>query len=110
MSDYFELRCAVMEMFYGTMLEEHYTVGQAADRCLVEFQLEVEGGGRTALTVLSCLLARVARHERKALAQFTREVEAARALEKAPACWKGLEKIERERMREDLRFIGIERT
>jgi len=105
MTRYYELRCAVMEAFYGTILSEKYTAGQAADRCLVEFKPEVEGAGRDALVVLSSLLARVARHDRAALKRFAREVESLDPLESRPTCWKGLNPREKSRMLEDLRFI-----
>lgn len=105
MSDYYELRCAVMEAFYQFIVGEKYEVGQAADRCLVEFGPEAEGGGRTGLIVLSCLLARVARHDRDALKRFAQEVRSLQPLEKDPACWEGLTDDEKARVLEDLRFI-----
>ena len=104
-SPYFELRCAVSEMFYEVLLSEHYTIGQAAGRCLVEFRNEAQGAGQPALVVLSVLLSRVARHEPGTLDRFGPEVEALRALGKKSACWKGLASAEKERMQEDLRFV-----
>jgi hypothetical protein len=104
MDSYFELRCAVVEMFYETLLSEHYTIGQATGRCLVEFRSELQGGGRDALVVLSVLLARVARHEPKALARFEPEVAALQALGKKTICWQGLADAEKKRMQEGMRF------
>ena len=102
---YFELRCAVEEMFYENLLAEKYTIGQAAGRCLVEFRSEAQGGGQDALVVLSVLLARVARHEPAVLARYSAEIEALRALGKKSACWRGLAAVEKERLQEDLRFV-----
>ena len=101
---YYELRCAVEEMFYENLLAERYTIGQAAGRCLVEFRSEAQGGGQDALVVLSVLLSRVARHEPATLARFAPEVEALRAIGKKSACWRGLSSGARARMQEDLRF------
>lgn len=105
-SNYYELRCAVVEMFYETLWEEGYTIGQATSRCLVEFRQEVQGGGQDGLIVLSVLLSRVARHEPSTLADFQPEVTALRALGKKPLCWKGLESSARERIKEDVRFVS----
>jgi hypothetical protein len=102
---YFELRCAVEEMFYENLLAEKYTIGQAAGRCLVEFRSEAQGGGQDALVVLSVLLARVARHEPATLARFAAESEALRAIAKKSACWRGLADLEKERLKEDVRFV-----
>jgi hypothetical protein len=108
-SSYFELRCAVVEMFYETLREEGYTIGQAASRCLVEFRQEVQGAGQEGLVVLSVLLARVARYEAKALKDFTPELSALQALGRKTACWKGLDAAEKARLQEDLRF-AVERA
>ncbi len=102
---YFELRCAVEEMFYENLLAEKYTIGQAAGRCLAEFRTEAQGGGQEAFVVLGVLLSRVARHDPAALARFAPEVEALRALDRKSACWRGLAGIEKERLQEDLRFV-----
>lgn len=102
---YYELRCAVLEMFYENLLAERYTIGQAAGRCLVEFRSEAQGGGQDALVVLSVLLARVARHEPGALARFAPEIEALRALGRKSADWRGLSAGEKARLQEDLRFV-----
>ena len=104
-SSYFELRCAVEEMFYETLLAERYTIGQAASRCLVEFRSELNGGGQEALVALSVILSRVARHESVALARFQPEVEQLRVLAKKPSCQRGLAPEEQERLREDVRFV-----
>lgn len=103
-SKYYELRCAVVEMFYETQMEEGYTVGQAASRCLVEFRREALGGRQEGLTVLSVLLSRVARHEPEALANFGAEIAALKGLGKKFGCWRGLDSGEKERMREDVMF------
>lgn len=103
--NYYELRCAVVEMFYETLLEEGYTIGQATSRCLVEFRREAQGGGQEGLVVLSALLSRVARHEPAALADFQPEVTALRALGRQSACRKGIHGAAKERLEEDLRFI-----
>ncbi len=102
---YFDLRCAVVEMFYENLLSEHYTIGQAAGRCLVEFRSEAQGGGQDALVVLSVLLSRVARHEPETLARFVPEIDALRAIGKKFACWRGLSADAKARMQEDLRFV-----
>lgn len=104
-SNYYELRCAVVEMFYETLREEGYTIGQATSRCLVEFRREVQGGTQEGLVVLSVLLGRVARHEPAALAGFEPEWTALRALGKKTACWKGIAGTAKERLQEDLRFV-----
>ena len=104
MDAYFELRSAVVEMFYEILLSEHYTIGQAAGRCLVEFRNDLLGGGRDALVVLSVILSRVARHEPAALARFAPEVATLRTLGKKHSCWKGLADGEKTRLEEDLRF------
>lgn len=101
---YFELRGAVVEMFYENLLAEKYTIGQAAGRCLVEFRSEAQGGGQDALVVLSVLLSRVARHEPATLARFAPEIEALRAIGKKSACWRGLSSGAKARLEEDLRF------
>ena len=103
-SRYYELRCAVVEMFYETQMEEGYTVGQAASRCLVEFRREALGGRQDGLVVLSTLLSRVARHEPEALANFGPEIAALRGLGKKFGCWRGLDSGEKERMKEDVMF------
>lgn len=104
-STYYELRCAVLEMFYETLLAEHYTIGQAASRCLVEFRREVNQGGREALVALSVILSRVARHESAALARFQPEVDQLRVLAKKPSCRRGLASEEQARLQEDVRFL-----
>ena len=103
---YSELRCAVVETFYEVLLSEGYTIGQAAGRCLVEFRRETQGGGRTGLIALSVLLSRVARHEPATLARFQPEVRALAALAKQSACWRGLSSGEKERLKEDVRFVA----
>ena len=103
-SPYYELRCAVIEMFYETLREEGYTIGQAASRCLVEFRQEILGGGQEAMVVLSVLLSRVARHEPAALEHYAPERSALRALVRKPSCWRNLASGEKDRMREDVRF------
>jgi len=105
MDAYFELRNAVVEMFYETLLSEKYTIGQATGRCLVEFRSDLQGGDRDALVVLSVILSRVARHEPAALVRFAPEVANLRTLGKKHSCWKGLADGEKERLKEDLRFI-----
>lgn len=102
---YYELRCAVSETFYEVLQDEHYTIGQAAGRCLTEFRSEAQGAGQEALVVLSVVLSRVARHEPAALPRFSPEIEAVKALAKKSACWKGLSSGETERMKEDVRFV-----
>lgn len=103
-ASYYELRCAVVETFYGNLLAERYTIGQAAGRCLVEFRSEAQSGGADALVVLSVLLSRVARHEPAALARFQPEIAALRALGRKSACWRGLPSGAKERMQEDVLF------
>ncbi len=103
---YFELRCAVVETFYEVLRSEGYTIGQAASRCLVEFRSEAQGGGRTALVVLSVLLSRVARYEPAALERYQAEIGAMQALAKKAACWKGLAPGEIKRMKEDVCFTS----
>lgn len=102
--EYYELRCAAVEMFYETLLEEGYTVGQAMSRCLVEFRSEVQGGRQDGLVVLSALLSRVARYEPERLADFRSEVIALRALGKKSSCWRGISGSAKKRLTEDLRF------
>ena len=102
---YYELRGAVVEMFYETLLAEKYTMGQAASRCLVEFRREILDGRRDALVVLAAIFSRVARHEAAALARFRPELERLGLLARNPSCWKGLEPSAKERLREDVRFI-----
>jgi hypothetical protein len=105
-SSYYELRCAVVEMFYETLQEEGYTIGQATSRCLVEFRREVQGGRQEGMMVLSSLLSRTARHDPDVLKDFAAEVTALRALGKQSSCWKGIDGTARERIREDLAFIS----
>lgn len=105
-SPYYELRAAVLETFYETLLAERYSIGQAAGRCLVEFRRETEGGGRDALVALSVLLARVARHDPAALARFRTQMATMQALAKRNACWRGLAGLAKERLQEDLRFVA----
>lgn len=102
---YYELRNAIVEMFYETLLAERYTIGQAASRCLVEFRNELNRGGREALVALSVVLARVARHEYASLARFQPEIEQLRVLAKKSACRRGLAPNELERLQEDIRFL-----
>ena len=101
---YFELRCAVAEMFYEVLLSEHYTIGQAASRCLVEFRQDLNQGGRDALVVLSVILSRVARHEAAALAGYAPEVATLKNLAKKSACWRGIDGEAKERLQEDVRY------
>ena len=104
-SMYYDWRCAVSEMFYETLIEEGYTIGQAASRGLVEFRGEVLGGGQKAMVVLSVLFSRVARHEPTALANYLPELRALQALSQKSRCWKQLAPGEHERMQEDVRFV-----
>ena len=104
-SSYFRCRCAVVEAFYELLQAEGYSIGQAAGRCLVEFRDDAQGDGQPALVVLSVLLARVARHDPRALARFQPELARLRTLAKKAACWQGLAVEERERLQEDLRFV-----
>ncbi|NLB65076.1 MAG: hypothetical protein GX803_01225 [Lentisphaerae bacterium] len=105
-ASYYELRSAVLEVFYEILLEENYTIGQAASRGLVEFRREVVEGGRTGLIVLSVLLARVARHEPARLADFARETSVLAELAKPEEHWAGLSADETERLSEDVRFVA----
>ena len=102
---YYELRSAVVELFYETLIEEHFTFGQATARCLVEFRREAQGGQQEGLILLSALLSRLARHEPETLADFGAEVIALRALSKKSRFWWGLESQVKERIKEDVRFV-----
>ena len=104
-SAYYELRCAVVEMFYETLLAEHYTFGQAAGRCLVEFRREILAGGADAVVALSVVLSRVARHEPAALVRFKPELDLLQRLAQDPGARSNLAAGERERLAEDLRFV-----
>ena len=42
-SNYYALRCAVVEAFWDAVAGEKLTLGQAAGRCLVEFTSELAG-------------------------------------------------------------------
>ena len=44
-SNYYALRCAVVEAFWDAVAGEKLTLGQAAGRCLVEFTSELAGHG-----------------------------------------------------------------
>ena len=103
-AEYFELRCAVVEMFYETMRTENYTVGQAASRCLVEFRREILGGGREALVVLSVILSRVAHHDPAALLRFASEMDNMLNLVHETQAGEGLGRSARARLQEDVRF------
>ena len=102
---YFELRGAVVEMFYEVLLSEKYTIGQAASRCLVEFRQDLNRGNRDALVILSTLLGRVARHDAAVLADYAPELTNLRALSRKFSCWRGLEGVAKERLQEDVRFV-----
>ena len=103
-AEYFELRCAVVEMFYETLRTENYTVGQAASRCLVEFRREILGGGRDALVVLSVILSRVGHHDPAALVRFAAETDDLLKLAQATDAWEGLCRSAKARIQEDVRF------
>lgn len=104
-SSYYELRCAVVEMFYETMLAESYTIGQAASRCLVEFRQEIAPGGRDALVALSVILSRVAHHDAPALSRFAAEVAQLKQLAAQNELRAGLSAAEQSRLREDLSYL-----
>ena len=110
MSSYYELRCAVVEMFYDTLRAENYTIGQAASRCLVEFRREIHGGGQDAAVVLSVILSRVARYDPAALVRFKTEIAQLRHLAQSSGMGSGLARGERERLEEDLRFVAEKAT
>lgn len=101
---YYELRCDAVEMFYGNLLEENYTPGQTAARCLDEFRQELAGGDRTALILLSTILSLLARQDSRALGDFAAEIDSLRHLSLQPGLWEGLGREEQERMREDVDF------
>jgi hypothetical protein len=101
---YFELRCAVVEMFYGNLLDEKYTLGQTTARTLSEFQQEIGEGGRNALVILSVVLALLARHEADALSGFASEIESLRTISANAALQEGLSDDEKERLQEDIAF------
>mgnify|MGYP003590274520 CR=1 FL=1 len=104
-ADYYELRGAVVEMFYETLLAEKYTFGQATSRCLVEFRREILGGGRDALVTLATILSRLARHEPGSLMRFAPELENLHLYSLNNLFWNGLGREARERLREDVRFV-----
>ena len=104
-SEYYELRSAVVEMFYETLLTERYTIGQAASRSLVEFRREILGGGRDALVALATIFSRVARHEPAALTRFGPELESLHAISRNSLLWKGMGVGQRARLREDVNFV-----
>ncbi len=101
---YFELRCAVVEMFYGNLIDEKYTLGQTTDRCLSEFQQEIGEGERNALVVLSVTLSLLGRHETSKLSDFGDEIKSLKALSDKADLWEGLSADEKERMQEDIEF------
>jgi len=101
---YFELRCAVVEMFYGNLLDEKYTLGQTASRCLSEFQQEVGEGERNALIVLSVTLSLLGRHEMSKLSDFGEEIKSLKLLRDKADLWEGLSADEKERMQEDIAY------
>ena len=104
-ADYHELRGAVVEMFYETLLAERYTIGQAASRCLVEFRQEILGGKRDALVTLATVFSRVARHAPEALARFGPELEALNNLYCNTLLWKGMRRGSRARLQEDVAYV-----
>ncbi|HAL92252.1 MAG TPA: hypothetical protein DCM68_04420 [Verrucomicrobia bacterium] len=95
----------MVEMFYETLLAEKYTFGQAASRCLVEFQREVQAGGRDALVALSVILSRLTRNDPAALKRFKPELKQLQELAKKTILRRGLSADEKERLQEDLRFV-----
>ncbi len=101
---YFELRCAVVEMFYGNFIDEKYTLGQTTDRCLSEFQQEIGEGGRNALIILSVTLSLLGRHEAGKLSDFTAEIKTLGTLSEKTDLWEGLSEDEKERMQEDIAY------
>ena len=105
-SSYYELRCAVVEMFHETMLAEGYTIGQAAGRCLVEFRQEIVAGGQDALVALSVILSRVARHDAPALARCVPEVAMLQQLAGRHDWGRDLSPGELSRLREDLNYLN----
>ncbi len=105
-ANYYKLRCAVIETFYETLLEEKYTFGQAASRCLIEFRREMGGADHAKLIVLSILLSRLARHEPSSLNDFRGPVNTLRDLGRQSSLREGLDPSEIARLEEDLRFIN----
>jgi len=101
---YFELRCAVVEMFYGNLIDEKYTLGQTTDRCLSEFQQEIGEGGRNALVILSVTLSLLGRHEASKLSDFADGIKVLKALSEKVDLWEGLSADEKERLQEDIAF------
>ena len=103
-SNYYALRCAVVEALWDAVAGEKLTLGQAEGRCLVEFTSELAGHGRDALVVLSAVLSRLARYEPTALRRFGPELKRMQEISEKPGCWRGLDASEKARMREDVRL------
>ena len=103
-SNYYPLRCAVVETFWGAFAGEKLTLGQAAGRCLVEFTSELAGHGRDALIVLSVVLSRLGRYEPTVLRRFGAELKRMKEISEKPGCWSGLDVSEKARMREDVQL------
>ena len=104
-SAYYELRGAVVEMFYETLLAERYTIGQAASRCLIEFRQEILGGKRDALVTLATVFSRVARHEPEALARFGPELKTLEDMSRNALLWTGMGRGVRARLHEDVSYV-----
>ena len=80
-SNYYALRCAVVEAFWDAVAGEKLT-----------------------LVVLSVVLSRLARYEPTALRRFGPELKRMQEISEKPGCWRGLDASEKARMREDVRL------
>lgn len=105
MNDFYKQKYYVIESFYEHIIEEHYTIEQATDRCLVEFWKQISDGGLDALAVYSTIFYRVARHSEKGLKRFKMQISDMNCLLSSEACQK-IPQDDLEELTDEISFIN----
>ncbi len=73
--NYYQLKYFLIDLFYENIIKEQYTVGQSADRCIVEFQDYIQKNDLNQLIVYASILAKAADCEKDSLKYFHNEID-----------------------------------
>ena len=106
MINYYELKYLVTETFYENILQEQYTIGQSVGRCFVEFYNEISLNNIEALVVYSTILTRIAKHEKKELCSYEKEVRCMNDLVIQQDILNGMSEDEVEAIKEDIEYVN----
>ncbi len=72
--NYYQLKCVLINVFYQNILKEKYTAHQSANKCLKEFQDDIQKDNLHQLIIYATILAKVADYNEDSLKQFNNEI------------------------------------